>query len=78
VTSASATRIPSKDATQAGYDLTHKNLEHAREIPANAREFSKISEHKYKVLLAKLGLDALKPWGSKLANAPSSAVIGSF
>jgi hypothetical protein len=29
-----------------GYDLTHKNLEHAREILENAREFSKNFEHK--------------------------------
>jgi hypothetical protein len=35
---------PPEGSSAAGYDLTHKNLEHAQEILANAREFSKISE----------------------------------
>jgi hypothetical protein len=64
---------PPEGSSAAGYDLTHKNLEHAQEILANAREFSKISEgfaSKIRALLAKFGLDALKCMGLEAHKCP--------
>jgi hypothetical protein len=47
-------------ATQVGYNLKHNALEHARSNLANAREFSKISEHHHSKNMLDNGFDARK------------------